>query len=73
MDRISLAVMQKLVERQHAFGKYAEHSRKVDEISSSLSRLQQNLDKALNLAGELNSLLPAEQQLEKLDLEQFGI
>ncbi|XP_076817765.1 BLOC-1-related complex subunit 5-like [Clavelina lepadiformis] len=63
VDRVASAVMQKLTERQRAFAKHAEHARKIDDISNSLKRLRINLSHTLDLANELNMLLPEDRRL----------
>ena len=65
---MSSIVLQRLIERQRTFAKYADQTKKVEEISKNLSSLQKHMDKAITLANELNSLLPNDLKLEPLQL-----
>nr|XP_039253905.1 BLOC-1-related complex subunit 5-like [Styela clava] len=64
VDAQACQIMQKYTERQKAFAKYAEHMRKIDEISSSLKRVRMNLDTTFNLLDELNKYLPDEERID---------
>uniref|UniRef100_H2ZJF3 BLOC-1-related complex subunit 5 n=1 Tax=Ciona savignyi TaxID=51511 RepID=H2ZJF3_CIOSA len=68
VDKVGVSVMQHMTERQRAFAKHAEHSRKVDDISTTLNRVRMNLEQTLSLVDELNMSLPEELRLEKLNL-----
>jgi len=68
LDRVAHVVMQRYTERQRAHAKHAEHSRKLDEISASLTRLRVNLDNVLTRVDELNMLLPEHERLENFSL-----
>lgn len=68
VDRVGVAVMQHLTERQRAHAKHAEHSRKLDDVSTALNRIRLHINQSLNIADELNMLLPEEQRLPSLKL-----
>lgn len=64
VDILATRVMQKYTERQKAFAKYAEHTKKIDEISTSLKKVRMNLDQTFSLLDDLNKLLPEEDRIE---------
>lgn len=64
VDATSHHIMQKYTERQKAFAKYAEHTRKIEQVSTSLKRVRMNLEQTLSLLDELNSMLPENEKLE---------
>ena len=68
VDRVSGIVVQHVAERQRTFEKHAEQTKKVEEISKTLVTVQKHMDKTINLANELNSLLPENLKLEELQL-----
>nr|XP_002122836.1 BLOC-1-related complex subunit 5-like [Ciona intestinalis] len=68
VDKVGVSVMLHLTERQRAFAKHAEHSRKVDDISTTLNRVRMNLEQTLLLVDDLNMKLPENLRLEKLSL-----
>ncbi|XP_078495945.1 BLOC-1-related complex subunit 5-like [Ciona intestinalis] len=68
VDKVGVSVMLHLTERQRAFAKHAEHSRKVDDISTTLNRVRMNLEQTLLLVDDLNMKLPESLRLEKLSL-----
>ena len=49
---------QKLVDRQRKFSQIAIASKQVDDISLSLERIETSLQKAFQLADQLNMILP---------------
>ena len=57
------------VERQKKFGRHAEQVKKAHEISSVLTRVNGNIQGLIHLMDRLNSLLPAEDQLEPFVLK----
>lgn len=64
IDRDAFRVMQKLTERQRLFARLTAHSQQVEDISSALDRVKQNLDQSALLFNELNSKLPEELRLQ---------
>lgn len=64
LDQQSNQVLLKYTERQKAFAKHAEHTRKIEEISASLKRVRMRLDASFSMLEELNKYLPEEDQLK---------
>lgn len=57
-----------LTDRQKKFARYAEQIKKVNEMSSVLTRVKMSVDQVIPLMERLNSVLPAEDQLEPFSM-----
>lgn len=64
LDQQSNQVLLKYTERQKAYAKHAEHTRKLDEVSASLKRVRMRLDATFSMLDELNKFLPEEDRIK---------
>jgi len=69
VDKVGLFVTQKLVDRQRKFSQVAISSKQVDDISSSLERIETSLHKAFQLADQLNMILPEKDRIKEDELQ----
>jgi len=69
VDKVGLFVTQKLVDRQRKFSQIAIASKQVDDISLSLERIETSLQKAFQLADQLNMILPDKDRIKEDELQ----
>ena len=74
-DQVDLAIQtmyNNLTERRNRFAKYTEQIQKVNEITTTLTRIQTSLEQTIPIMDRLNSVLPLEEQLEPFTFKQPG-
>ena len=74
-DQVDLAIQtmyNNLTERRNRFAKYTEQIQKVNEITTTLTRILTSLEQTIPIMDRLNSVLPPEEQLEPFTFKQPG-
>ncbi|XP_041452921.1 BLOC-1-related complex subunit 5-like [Lytechinus variegatus] len=72
VDAIIHSIMQSMAERQKRFAKHAEQIQKINDMSSTLKRVQMNVDQLIPLMDRLNSVLPDTERLEPFTMRPTG-
>ncbi|XP_071943303.1 BLOC-1-related complex subunit 5-like [Antedon mediterranea] len=69
IDTEIISITSTLSERQKKFAKYAEHIQKINEMSSTVKRIQMSVDQLIPTMNMLNSMLPESERLEQCKMK----